>query len=40
METILRVASSVDDVLNLILGEQFPTPVELTIEKYPYLFIH
>ena len=39
MEVILRLASSVNDVLALILGEEFPTPVEQVMQRYPYLFI-
>ena len=38
MEIILRLASSVDDVLDLILGEGLPSPVEKTMGQYPYVF--
>ena len=38
METILKLASSIDDVLDLLLGEGFPAPAEEVFGKYPYLF--
>ena len=40
MEVILRLASSIDDVLGLILGEELPAPVEQIMGQYPYLFIY
>ena len=40
MEVILRLASSVNDALDLILGAEFPTPVEQVMEQYPYLFVY
>jgi hypothetical protein len=39
MEVLLRITSSVDDVLDLILGEEFSTPAEQTMKQYPYLFL-
>lgn len=39
MEVIQRLASSVGDLFGLILGEQFPTPVEQIMKQYPHLFI-
>ena len=40
MEVILKLASSIDDVLGLILGEEFPSTVEQTMKQFPYLFIY
>ncbi len=39
MEVIQRLASSVGDVLDLILGEEFPAPMEQTMKQYPHLFV-
>lgn len=39
MEAILVLASSIDDMLDMILGEGLPTPTEKIIAKYPNLFI-
>ena len=38
MEVIQQLALSAGGVLDLILGEEFPTPVEQTMKQYPYLF--
>ena len=32
-----RLASSVNDVFDLVLGEQFSTPMEETIQRYSQL---
>lgn len=39
MVALNRLVSSVDDVLDLILGEHFSTPTEQMMEQYPYLFL-
>jgi len=39
MATLQGMASLVDDVLGLVLGEQFITPLEQTVEQYPYLIL-
>ena len=39
MEVIQRLASAVDDVVALFLGEDLSVPVEQAIKQYPHLFI-
>jgi len=39
MVVMLKLASSMGDVLNLILGEGFTTPTPQAMEQYPNLFI-
>jgi len=35
---MLKLASSIEDVLDLFLGEGLTVPVEEVIGQYPYLF--
>ena len=39
MQALLRLASSVGDVVDLVLGEEYKSPATQVMEKYPYLFI-
>ncbi|GAG34998.1 unnamed protein product [marine sediment metagenome] len=40
MEILRKLASSVGDVVGLILGEELPVPAEQVMERYPYYFIN
>ncbi len=39
MEVILEIASSIDDVFSLIMGEGLPIPIVQSMEQYPYRLI-
>ena len=40
MAPIVKLASSLDDVLAMILEEECPIQSEQVMAQYPYLFIH
>lgn len=40
MASIQRMISLADDMLDLVLGEQFVTPMERTVKQYPYLIFY
>ena len=40
MTRFQKMASLADEVLDLVLGEQLVTPMERTVEQYPYLIYY
>jgi len=38
--TFQRIASLADELLDLVLGEQLVTPMELTVKQHPYLILY
>ena len=40
MKVILRVALFIDDAFGLVFGERVRTSAELSMRKYPYLFVY
>jgi hypothetical protein len=37
LNILLKLASSIDDTLDLILGEDLPKPIDNFTKQYPYL---
>ncbi len=40
MKVILRIASLIDEVFDLIMGVELPIPAEQSIGRYSYLSIY
>lgn len=39
MEELKKLAASVDNLFGLLMGEDFATPAEQILEKYPSLYL-